>query len=69
MKKFLQELDFVHDKYFFFVDNLSIIHLDKNSTFHSMFKHVDMNYHGICDALDVKLLELAKIHTNDNVLI
>ena len=43
--------------------------LPSPSTFHSMFKHVDMNYHGICDALDVKLLELAKIHTNDNVLI
>ncbi|RDX87978.1 hypothetical protein CR513_30488, partial [Mucuna pruriens] len=30
------------------------------------FKHIDMRYHWIRDALDVKLLELAKVHTNDN---
>ncbi|RDX95147.1 hypothetical protein CR513_22360, partial [Mucuna pruriens] len=29
-------------------------------------KHIDVKYHWIRDALDVKLLELAKVHTNDN---
>ncbi|RDX68445.1 hypothetical protein CR513_52569, partial [Mucuna pruriens] len=29
-------------------------------------KHVNLRYHWIRDALDVKLLELAKIHTDDN---
>ncbi|RDX79634.1 hypothetical protein CR513_39913, partial [Mucuna pruriens] len=44
----------------------SAINLGKNSTFHSRFKHIDVTYHLICDALDAKLLELAKVHTDDN---
>ena len=66
MKKFLQELGFVQDKYLLFVDSQSAIHLGKNSTFHSRSKHIDVKYHWIRDALDAKLLELAKIHTDDN---
>ncbi|RDY09562.1 hypothetical protein CR513_06047, partial [Mucuna pruriens] len=61
VKKFLQELGFVQDKYLLFCDSQSVIHLGKNSTFHSKSKHID-----ICDALYAKLLELAKVHTNDN---
>ncbi|RDX62866.1 hypothetical protein CR513_58763, partial [Mucuna pruriens] len=29
-------------------------------------KHIDVRYHWIRDALDAKLLELAKVHTDDN---
>ena len=29
-------------------------------------KHIDVRYHWIRDVLDSKLLELEKIHTNDN---
>ncbi|RDX84940.1 hypothetical protein CR513_33942, partial [Mucuna pruriens] len=28
--------------------------------------HIDVRYHWICDALDAKLLELAKVPTDDN---
>ena len=49
-----------------FVDSQSVIYLGKNSTFHSKSKNIDMRYHWIRDALDAKLLELAKIHTDDN---
>ena len=66
VKKFLQELGVVQDKYLLFVDSQSAIYLGKNSTFHSRSKHIDMRYHWIRDALDAKLLELAKIHTDDN---
>ena len=66
MKKFLQELGFSQDKYLLFVDSQSAIHLGKNSTFHSKSKHIDVRYHWIRDALDAKLLELAKIHIDDN---
>nr|KYP59970.1 Retrovirus-related Pol polyprotein from transposon TNT 1-94 [Cajanus cajan] len=66
LKKFLQELGFVQDKYPLFVDSQSAIHLGKNPTFHSRSKHIDVRYHWIRDALDAKLLELAKIHTDDN---
>ncbi|RDX84077.1 hypothetical protein CR513_34927, partial [Mucuna pruriens] len=30
------------------------------------FKHIDVRYHWIRDALDVKRLELTKVHTDDN---
>ncbi|KAI5404185.1 hypothetical protein KIW84_051359 [Lathyrus oleraceus] len=67
LKKFLQELGFVQDKYVLFVDSQSIIHLGKNLTFHNRFKHIDVRYHWICDVLYAKLLELSKVHTGDNV--
>ena len=66
LKKFLQELGFVQDKYLLFCDSQGAIHLGKNSTFHSRSKHIDVRYHWIRDALDAGLLELAKVHTDDN---
>ncbi|RDX81970.1 hypothetical protein CR513_37293, partial [Mucuna pruriens] len=61
VKKFLQELGFVQDKYLLLYDSQSATHLGKNSTFHSRSKHI-----GIRDALDAKLLELVKVHIDDN---
>jgi len=66
LKKFLQEHGFRKDNYSLFVDSQSVIHLDKNPTFHSRSKHIDVRYHWIRDALDAKLLALEKVHTNDN---
>lgn len=66
LKIFLQELGFVQDKYVLFVDSQSTIHLGKNLTFHNMSKHIDVRYHSTRDILDAKLLELVKVHTNDN---
>ena len=60
VKKFLQELGVVQDKYLLFVDSQSVIYLGKNSTFHSRSKHIDMRYHWIRDALDAKLLSWLK---------
>ncbi|RDX61233.1 hypothetical protein CR513_60555, partial [Mucuna pruriens] len=57
---------FLWDKYLLFCNSHSAIHLGKNSTFHSRSKHIDVRYNWICDALDVKLLELAKVSTDDN---
>nr|KYP60460.1 Retrovirus-related Pol polyprotein from transposon TNT 1-94 [Cajanus cajan] len=47
LKKFLQELGFVLEKYPLFVDSQSVIHLGKNPTFHSRSKHIDVRYHWI----------------------
>ncbi|RDX71699.1 hypothetical protein CR513_48913, partial [Mucuna pruriens] len=66
VKKFLQELGFVQHKNLLFYDSQGAIHLGKNSTFHSRSKHIEVRYHWIRDALDAKLLELAKVHTDDN---
>lgn len=67
-EEILAKLDFVQDKYLLFVGSLSqsVIYLNKNPNLHSRSKHIDVRYHWICDVLDAKLLELTKIHTDDN---
>ena len=66
MKKFIQELGISQERYVLFCDSQSAIHLGKNSTFHARSKHIDVRYHWIRDVLNSKLLELEKIHTDDN---
>ena len=66
MKNILLELGFKQDRHVLFCDSQSAIHLSKNSTFHSRSKHIDVRYHWIREVLNDKLLELEKIHTDDN---
>ena len=66
MKKFLSELGFKQQRYVLFCDSQSAIHLAKNSAFHSRSKHIEVKYHWIRETLNGKLLELEKIHTDDN---
>ncbi|CAN0919975.1 Retrovirus-related Pol polyprotein from transposon TNT 1-94 [Linum grandiflorum] len=66
LKKFLQELGIKQERYVLYCDSQSAIHLCKNPTFHSRSKHIDVRYHWIRDALEEKLLELDKVHTDDN---
>ena len=40
--------------------------LAKNQVFHAKTKHIDVKYHFIRDMLEDKLLELVKVHTDDN---
>ena len=68
MKNFLQELGHKQEKYNMFCDNQSAIHLAKNSSFHSRTKHIDVRYHWIREVVSSKLLQLEKIHTNQNSL-
>ena len=66
MKNFLQELGMKQEKYVLFYDSQSVIHLAKNSSYHSRTKHIDVRYHWIRDVVSSKLLKLEKIHTDDN---
>ena len=38
----------------------------KNSVVHSRLKHIDVRYHSIRDALEMKMFSLEKIYTDDN---
>lgn len=60
------ELGVKQEKYVFFCNNQSVINLLKNSCFHLRLKHIDVRNHWIRDALDSKLMELEKIHADDN---
>ncbi|KAL6350377.1 hypothetical protein AAG906_004328 [Vitis piasezkii] len=46
----------------------NVIHLSKNSTFHSRSKHIDVRYHWICGMLELKDLQLEKMNTSENGL-
>ena len=66
LKGFMQELGFMQQSYVVLWDNESAIHLAKNSMFHKRTKHIDVRYHWIRDALEDKMFELEKVHTDDN---
>ncbi|KAK8957035.1 hypothetical protein KSP39_PZI000307 [Platanthera zijinensis] len=66
MKRFVRELGFTQDRYMLMCDSQSVIHLGKNSMFHSRSKHIDTRYHWIRDVVEKKELELLKVHTDDN---
>ena len=47
-------------------DSQSAIMLAKNPMFHAKTKHIAVKYHFIRDVLEDKLMELVKVHIDDN---
>jgi hypothetical protein len=47
-------------------DNEIVIHIEKNSSFHSNPKHIHLRYHFIRSILEDRHLKLEKIHTSQN---
>ncbi|GKD01910.1 putative ribonuclease H-like domain-containing protein [Tanacetum coccineum] len=50
-----------------YIDNESTICIVKNPLFHSKTKHIAIMHHFIRDAYEKKLIQVLKIHTDDNV--
>ncbi|GJQ96199.1 hypothetical protein Tco_0007338 [Tanacetum coccineum] len=50
-----------------YIDNESTICIVKNPMFHSKTKHIEIRHHFIRDAYKKKLIQVLKIHTDDNV--
>ncbi|GJT21456.1 putative ribonuclease H-like domain-containing protein [Tanacetum coccineum] len=50
-----------------YINNESTICIVKNPVFHSKTKHIEIRHHFIWDAYEKKLIQVLKIHTNDNV--
>nr|GEW51784.1 putative ribonuclease H-like domain-containing protein [Tanacetum cinerariifolium] len=50
-----------------YIDNESTICIIKNPVFHSKTKHIEIRHHFIRDAYEKKLIQVLKIHTDDNV--
>ncbi|GKE65265.1 hypothetical protein Tco_1519426 [Tanacetum coccineum] len=50
-----------------YIDNESTICIVKNSVFNSKTKHIEIRNHFIRDAYEKKLIQVLKIHTDDNV--
>ncbi|GJT07938.1 putative ribonuclease H-like domain-containing protein [Tanacetum coccineum] len=51
-----------------FIDNESTICIVKNIVFHSKTKHIEIRHHFIRDSNDKKLIQMIKIHTDQNVV-
>ncbi|GJV87381.1 hypothetical protein Tco_1531319 [Tanacetum coccineum] len=49
-----------------YIDNESTICIVKNPVYHSKTKHIAIRHHFIRDAYEKKLIQVLKIHTNDN---
>nr|GEZ73556.1 putative ribonuclease H-like domain-containing protein [Tanacetum cinerariifolium] len=50
-----------------FIDNQSTICIVKNPVFHQRTKHIEIRHHFIRDANETNLIQVLKIHTDDNV--
>nr|GEZ45784.1 putative ribonuclease H-like domain-containing protein [Tanacetum cinerariifolium] len=50
-----------------YINNESTICILKNPVFHSKTKHIEIRHHFIRDAYEKKLIQVLKIHTDDNV--
>ncbi|GJR73812.1 putative ribonuclease H-like domain-containing protein [Tanacetum coccineum] len=50
-----------------YIDNRSTICIVKNLIFHSKTKYIEIRHHFIRDAYEKKLIQVLKIHTDDNV--
>ncbi|GJZ66542.1 hypothetical protein Tco_0623238 [Tanacetum coccineum] len=50
-----------------FIDNESTICIVKNLVFHLKTKHIEIRYHFIKDSNEKKLIQMIKIHTDQNV--
>ena len=66
MKRFLQELGLMQDKYVAHCDSQSAIDLSKNATFHSHSKQIEVRYHWIRLVVEKRLMQLRNIHTEKN---
>jgi hypothetical protein len=47
-------------------DSQSVIHLDKNPTYHSETKHIPIKYHFVRHVIDERGVSLEKFHTKEN---
>ncbi|GJS26517.1 putative ribonuclease H-like domain-containing protein [Tanacetum coccineum] len=59
------EFNFMNTK--IYIDNESTICIVKNPVYHSKTKHIAIRHHFIRDAYEKKLIQVLKIHTDDNV--
>jgi hypothetical protein len=64
LHRFMEELGKKHENNRLYGDSESSIHLEKNSTFHSNTKHIQLRYHFIRSVLEDGHLKLEKIHTS-----
>ena len=66
LQRFMEELGKKQENSRLYCDSESVIHLEKNSEFHSKTKNIQLRYHFIRFVLEDGHLKLEKIHTSQN---
>ncbi|KAE8703963.1 hypothetical protein F3Y22_tig00110462pilonHSYRG00425 [Hibiscus syriacus] len=67
LKMLLEELGHNQDYVSLFCDSQSALHLARNPIFHSMTKHIRVQYHFIREKVEEGTVDIQKIHTKDNI--
>jgi hypothetical protein len=68
VQKLLSELKIPHPKVArLWCDNLGAKYLTKNPVFHARTKHVEIDFHFVCEQVTKKLLEVRFISTSDQL--
>jgi len=52
MKKLMEELGHKQEKIPLYCDSQSTLHIARNPTFHSRTKHIDVQYHFVCEVVE-----------------
>ncbi|KAE8662818.1 hypothetical protein F3Y22_tig00113124pilonHSYRG00138 [Hibiscus syriacus] len=67
LKMLLEELGHNQEYVSLFCDSQSALHLARNPTFHSMIKHIRVQYHFIREKVEEGTVDMQKIHIKDNI--
>ncbi len=59
LRRFLSEIDYFHDNnvVIIWADNNRAMNLARNPEFHAHIKHIDIQYHFVCEAVDCHLVD------------
>ena len=66
LSRLVGELGFTKDTPVLHCDSQSAIQLARNPVFHAKTKHIDVKHHFIREVIEHKMLQLVKIHTDEN---
>jgi hypothetical protein len=67
MRKLMEELEHKQEKIPLYCDSKCVLHIARNSVFHSRTKHIDVQYHFVCEVMKDGSVDFMKIHTKKNL--
>ncbi|KAL4323155.1 hypothetical protein GQ457_11G027600 [Hibiscus cannabinus] len=67
LKMLVEELGHKQEYVSLFCESQSALHLARNHAFHSRTKHIRVPYHFIREKVEEGIVDIQKIHTNDNI--
>jgi len=67
MRKLMEELGHKQKKIPLYCDNQCALHIERNSMFHSRTKHIDVQYHFVCEVVKDESVDFKKMHTKKNL--